>query len=761
MLQSDSAIAAQYDGKRGIRIRRELALVVLDGLVPLLPGLVQKLLAGGDRGEHADTRFAVPTSRGILERLLRIDAVYLAVLIASGVIWSLSPIPSGLPIVGGIVDHLRSAPVAGLLEGIGLGLGLLVLVWRLVAFVGVAAWIIMPGSAASGLAFLPPAGPRRPSRATREPAKAVPNAAPGSPAAYHLAAIAVYGVLESYFAVTTKIGTHLATGLISERSADPVLFLWYLGWWPFAFAHHLNPFHTSLVWAPGGYDLAWSTPIPSLSVLALPLTNASNPMVSYNALTILAAPLAAYAAFLLANELGITRWFAVAAGLMYGFSPYVFAQERGHLNLIIAFVPPLVGVIWLRYRRDRLGRRPAIALLAVMLAFQFGVANEIYTTTCIFFALLLAADYGWHRNGPRRMRRHELATAFWAVLWSAVLVSPYLFEMALHFHSRAVNSAANFANDVYGIVLPDPLSPFGPNLQALTGSLLAKGSELDGYISLPLLALFAYFALRAFRSENSSRLLRMLAVFGVASLAISLGPDLQVRGQYWLPSFSLAGSHNMAIMPWALPAKLPILANVLPDRISMYTALFFALTIMRGLQELLARRPADAGGGRIRPAHAALALVAGLGILAELPWAQRSTLGFPIDHSVVPALFSSPELAHCLPPSSVALFLPFAGSGYAMGDQLAAHYSFAVAGGYLGGAPAWAQAQPLYAHLLAYEPLPSQLRSQLPGLLGRLGINTVVVPTGVGAPWTSYISALGPTFPEVCSSGGVIVYRHS
>ncbi len=760
--QSDSEISAQTGGTRGIRIARELALVVLDGLVPLLPGLVQRLLAGNDRGEYPHARGTVPTSRELLGRLLRIDAVYLAGLIASGFIWSLSPIPSGSPIVGGIVGHLKGQTFAGLLEGIGLGLGLLVLVWRLVAFIGVAAWIIVPGSSASRLAFVPPAGPPRRSRTTQAPAAPIPDSVPGRPGAYHLAAIAVYAALEAYFALTTKIGIHLATGLISERAADPLSFLWFLGWWPFALAHHLNPFHTSLVWAPGGYNLAWATPVPSLSVLGLPLTQATNPIVTYNALTILAAPLAAYAAFLLAYELGITRWFAVAAGLIYGFSPYVFAQERGHLNLIIAFVPPLVGVIWLRYRRDRLGRRLAILLLAVALAFQFGVSNEIYATACLFFALLLAADYGWNRSGPRRLRRRELATALWGVLGSLALVSPYLLEMVLHFHSRAVNSAAYFANDVYGIVLPDPLSPFGSNLQSLTGSLFAKGSELDGYISLPLLLLFAYFALRAFRSQKSSRLVRVLAILGVASLVISLGPELQVRGQYWLPPFSSAGTLNLAIMPWSLPAKLPILANALPDRISMYTALFFGLTIMRGLQEMLARPGADvAGGGRRRPAYAGLALLAGLGILADLPWTQRSTLGLPIDQRVVPALFSSPELAHCLPPLSVALFLPFAGSGYAMGDQVAAGYSFKMAGGYLGGAPAWVQSQPLYKDLLAYRPLPSALEPQFPALLMRLGINAVVVPTGVGAPWTSYVAALGPSFPMACSSGGVIVYRHS
>ena len=763
MHQSDTADKARADGARRAQVSLGLAVVVLDGLVPLLPGLVQKLIAGGDLPAERDSHLQPPSVRGLLERLLRVDAVYLSVLIFSGVIWSLSPIPSGSPIVGGIIDHLKSRPAAGLLEGIGLGLGLLVLAWRLLAFLGVAAWILAPGSAASRLAFLPPADLYRRSRPAEKAAHPTPVSSRSDGAGvYHLAAFAVYGALEAYFALTTKVGTHLATGLISERSSDPVAFLWFLGWWPYALAHHLNPFHTSLVWAPGGYDLAWTTPIPSLSVLALPLTHAAGAIVSYNVLTILAAPLAAYAGFLLANELGITRWFALGAGLIYGFSPYIFSQERGHLNLIIAFVPPLVGVVWLRFRRKRLRRGVTIVLLSLALAFQFGVSNEIFATTCLFFGLLLVADYGWNRgDADRAMRRSDWTAAAWGLVGSLVLLSPYLVEMLLHLRTGPVNLPAYFSNDVYGIVFPSPLSPFGTSLHSLTGALLEKGSELDGYIALPLLALFAFFSVRAFRSRKSSPQLRVLALFGIAALAISLGPQLQVRGQFWLPPFSSTASVNVAIMPWSVPARLPILSNVLPDRISMYTALFVGMTIMGGLQELLVAGRGVPSQGRRGTGHVAMAVLAVLGIVADLPWTQRSTLGFPIDHTVVPALFSSPRLSRCIPPSSVALFLPFGGAGYAMGDQLAAKYSFSMAGGYLGTVPARAHSDALYAALSEYAPLPPGMRTDFASVLLQHGIDTVVVPTGVGSPWTTYVSALGPSFPVACSSGGVTVYRHS
>ncbi|MDA8374086.1 MAG: hypothetical protein M0Z91_07565 [Actinomycetota bacterium] len=756
--QAKSAAAGASPERR--RVVPKLVVLVVDGLVPLLPGLLEQLWRRGDPDSRS--RGSTPEWSCLLRRLLHVDSIYLIALIASGVAWSIWPIPSGSPIVGGILNHLSSRPLVGVMESAGLGIALLSLIWRLVAFVGIAAWIVFPTSAVARLSRLPPLGRLGRHRPSVAEGETTTHPAPRSLIRFHLAALVVYLVLEAYFAVTTKIGIHLATGLISEHSADPVAFLWFLGWWPFAFAHHLNPFHTSLVWAPQGFDLAWTTPIPSLSVLTLPLTQAAGAIVSYNALTIMAAPLAAYAAFLLANELGITRWFALGTGLIYGFSPYLFSQERGHLNLIIAFVPPLLGVIWLRFRRKRLGRAATIILLAIALAFQFGVSNEIFATTCLFFALLLVADWGRHRgDAGRAMNGGDWATAALGLVGSLVLLAPYLAEMVLHLRTTPVNAPAYFSNDIYGIIFPSPLSPFGTTFQGLTRGLLEKGSELDGYISLPLLLLFAFFAVRAFRSKKSSTLLRTLAVFGIASLAISLGPQLQVRGQFWLPLFSSTASVSAAIMPWSLPAKFPILANILPDRISMYTALFLGLTIMGGLQELrLARKGEKLPRRKAGTGYVALAVLAIVGVVADLPWTQKSTLGFPIDRTVVPALFSSPGLSRCIPPSSVALFLPFGGAGYAIADQLAADYRFSMAGGYLGTTPRRVHGDALFAALSADMPLPPGMRTDFASVLLQHGINTLVVSTGVGTPWTSYVSALGPSFPVACSSGGVIVYRH-
>src|SRR5579862_7300458 len=60
---------------------------------------------------------------------------------------------------------------------------------------------------------------------------------------------------------------------------DPNLFVWMFAWWPHAISLGVNPFHSSAIWVPGGYDLAWTTSVPGLAVIFAPLTLVAGPVV--------------------------------------------------------------------------------------------------------------------------------------------------------------------------------------------------------------------------------------------------------------------------------------------------------------------------------------------------------------------------------------------------------------------------------------------------------------------------------------------------
>src|SRR4051794_21185643 len=67
-------------------------------------------------------------------------------------------------------------------------------------------------------------------------------------AGYVLVAFAYWGV---------RLLPHPGRYLIGSGS-DPQIFVWSFGWWRHALAHALNPIHTHVIWAPLGYNLAWT-----------------------------------------------------------------------------------------------------------------------------------------------------------------------------------------------------------------------------------------------------------------------------------------------------------------------------------------------------------------------------------------------------------------------------------------------------------------------------------------------------------------------
>src|SRR6516164_8882751 len=110
------------------------------------------------------------------------------------------------------------------------------------------------------------------------------------------------------------------------RTNDPSVYMWLLRWWPYAIAHRLNPIFTHVIWAPAGFDLAWTTSMPLAALAAAPVTAAFGPVVAYNILCIASPVLAAWSGFLLCRH--ITRDYLAAwvGGYVFGFSAYMLAE---------------------------------------------------------------------------------------------------------------------------------------------------------------------------------------------------------------------------------------------------------------------------------------------------------------------------------------------------------------------------------------------------------------------------------------------------
>ncbi|MGH7913607.1 MAG: hypothetical protein ACREPW_03010, partial [Candidatus Binataceae bacterium] len=245
------------------------------------------------------------------------------------------------------------------------------------------------------------------------------------------------------------------TTIYLGRGIDQAFFIWCLVWWPYAIAHHLNPFITKLIFAPAGFNLTWATSIPLLSLLALPLTATAGPITTFNLLCVACPALTAWTAFLLCHSL--TRRFGASllGGYIFGFSSYMLAQVfGGHLNLLAAFLIPLAVYLVLARLQKRIGRRAfTLGLLALATA-QFLITTEILATMTIFGALALAAAWAMGERDLRQRIMELAAPIFLAYLGTALLVSPYLYYLFAGFRTTPIYSPSWHSADLLNFLVP-------------------------------------------------------------------------------------------------------------------------------------------------------------------------------------------------------------------------------------------------------------------------------------------------------------------
>ena len=139
-------------------------------------------------------------------------------------------------------------------------------------------------------------------------------------------------------------------------------------WWPHAIENGLHPLLTDRVYAPDGWNLAWTSSIPGPALLAWPLTAVFGPVAAYDVLALAAPALAAWCTYLLCREIGTGTPAALAGGLVFGFTSYEAAETLNHLNLALVFTLPLAGLVVARYLHGGLSDRRFVVLLRAVRA---------------------------------------------------------------------------------------------------------------------------------------------------------------------------------------------------------------------------------------------------------------------------------------------------------------------------------------------------------------------------------------------------------
>src|SRR6266571_2545206 len=417
-----------------------------------------------------------------------------------------------------------------------------------------------------------------------------------------------------------------ATSVAGAGTEDIGIIVWFLRWVPFALGHAENPLITTYLNAPEGVNAMWNASMPVAGLVMWPFTSIFGPIFSYNLLVTLAVALSAWCAFLAARRYVENPLAAALAGLLYGFSPYMIAQSQGHLHVTLAFLPPLMLLVFDEIVvRQRQPARWMGLLLGLLATCQLLLAEELLATEA-----LTAVPIAFQFFGPQHV-------------------------------TGAVQIRNAYVSDLLGFVVPTAHQQIAPAAAVrLTEGFSGYSSEWDAYLGVPLIAILLYVSVRFWTRP----LVRVTSTLLLALAILSLGTTLHVAGQWTaLPvgAVALAAPLLRRVIPvrfalyvfpvtWVGLVAAPILSSALPARLMLYVFLFAGLLLAVLVDEWLKAPtlPSPATRGGLRAVLIAAVL---LPLIPRLP--------FPAVPVAVPSFFTGGDVRQ-FPQGSMVLVLPYA-----------------------------------------------------------------------------------------------------
>ena len=398
--------------------------------------------------------------------------------------------------------------------------------------------------------------------------------------------------------------------LVIGGHGDSEQSMWFLRWLPWALTHGHDPLLTDHIGHPTGANLMWNSSQPVTALAAWPLTAAAGPVLAYNAMLTLALALSGWCAYLAIGRIVPGRAGALAGGLLYGFSPYMVAHAAGHLDLVMAPIPPLLLLaLYELLVTRRLSPLPGGVALGLLATLQLFIAEELLASEAIVAAIALGVLALLHRERVREDGRRLLLALAAAVAVFTVLAD---WALAVQFlgsgRPHGTGAASGFGTDLLNLVVPGSAQWLDPHpAQSLFARFAGNGSERTGYLGVPLLALLAVTVAR----HRRETLVRTAALAGGAAVVLSLGTTLHA-----------GGLHTHIPLPALVLTRLPVLDNLLPGRLMLYAFLAAAV--------LLAVAVRDLQHTRSRGLAAALLAATAVTLLPRMPFpaAPVSTPGF-------------------------------------------------------------------------------------------------------------------------------------
>jgi hypothetical protein len=449
-------------------------------------------------------------------------------------------------------------------------------------------------------------------------------------------------VLGGYLAAAVLLNWRLWAGLRTMTPlgdpgpADNDLFAWFMRYTAEAVARgHLPALVTQAMNAPRGINLMWNTSFLLPSLVMAPVTLLGGPQASLTLMLTLGYAGSAAAMYWLLRRHGASVLAGGLGGALYGFSPALLDSAVSHYNLQFAVLPPLIIEAVLGILGGK-GRPVAVgAWLGALVAAQVFIEEEVLADVviaCLLLAVVLAASH------PRAVLPRLRAAAAGFGTGAVVALAICGYGLWVQFHgpltehgspfpnSKTVNSAGAFVNPQGGLVFHTASSAAYAASHGLTGS------EYLAYLGWPVLVLLVLIVIRYWR-------------------------DVRVRaaGVSWavLELLSLGG--GSALLPFHWLQGLPLLVEMLPDRLSIPADGAAAAVLAFGLDLARARAsrttaPWTTAGWARRAAPVTIA------VLAVLPLIPRPAAAIPA--ATVPAGWYTVFTRLRLPATASVLVVP-------------------------------------------------------------------------------------------------------
>lgn len=557
-----------------------------------------------------------------------------------------------------------------------------------------------------------------------------------------LAATSALAAVAACALVGTRVLLHPGSAVVGRNpSSDFQIMTWSLEWWPWAVSHGIDPLRTHLLWPPGGFSALWMTTIPVPALLALPLTLTAGPLVAYNVLMLAAVVLATAAAYLLCYELTTRVGPSILGGLVFGLSPYMLGHTLSqHLDLTFVFPLPLLVLLGLRYLKGTISGRRFVAGFVVLLLILVGSSLELFIDFTFIGGIVgaLVLVFAGSERRPLARLGGRIALAYAACL-------PVLVPIGILGLTGARGPfpflPSDYAVDLLNLVYPTPTVLAGVlrSATAVSGHFVGNIGERDGYIGVPLLVV----SLLAVRAEWR-RGAWIAGLLVVVAVLLSFGPTLTVDGR------PLLG------LPFAM-AQLPVLADALPDRMSLFATL--------GLSCLCALWFAQPGRRALRlgvGALVAISLFPNFWPVRSLPhaWAISTAFAWSTPHPQA-GFVDARRWPRFVKPGSTVLVLPTRDRTAASYWQVQSGMRFKLAIPETPFVPQQIAANPTVARLV--DNVLPQLdgialgAARLRAFLHADHVGAVVAIRGVGLRWLRLAHRATATRPVALS--GTLVYR--